>query len=264
MAGLAGLISVGGKYSSKNVSGQHRRLLSFYSFLSLIDVAAMWLQVLLTFIYGKPWMLAIPGIALLVNYVINYLQKKLWDVIDPPKPGDEDALLPEEILLINQCDENFDKWNTKYYRLGTWIRYIVMFWSHKFFMMPFTHFFGYLQFTLRSQDSYVVWSWDDRETIRFQRGFISQKQLQNPNKPFKFKGKLVSAKKDNFESDMLSKDPFYRPGTVEIPPEEIKDEVAPIDNLQQQPEDSIRNPKEDGEVQMEGGEPDSPEEDVYV
>jgi hypothetical protein len=73
MAGLAGLISVGGKYSSKNVSGQHRRLLSFYAFLSLIDVAAMWLQVLLTFTYGKPWMLAIPGIALLVNYVINYL-----------------------------------------------------------------------------------------------------------------------------------------------------------------------------------------------
>ena len=63
---------------------------------------------------------------------------------------------------------------------------------------------------------------------------------------------------------MLSKDPFYRPGTVDIPPEEIQDEVAPIDNLQQQPEDSIRNPKEDGEVQMEGGEPDSPEEDVYI
>ena len=167
MAGLAGLISIGGKYSSKNLSGQHRRLLSFYAMLGVIDVLAMWLQIIFTFMYGKPFMLAIPGAALLVNYVINYLYKKLWDVIDPPKPNDEDALLPDEIALINKCDENFDKWNTKYYRMAQWTRYIVMFISHKFFLMPFTHFFGYLQFTLRSQDHYVVWSWDDRETIRF-------------------------------------------------------------------------------------------------
>jgi len=41
--------------------------------------------------------------------------------------------------------------------------------------------------------------------------------LQNPNKPFKYKGKLVHKKADNFESDMLLKDPFYRPGTIEVP-----------------------------------------------
>lgn len=219
MAALAGIIAIGGKYSSKNVSGQHRRLLSFYAMLGVVDVMAMWAQVLFTFIYGKPWMLAFPGFALLVNYYINYLYKKLWDVIDPPKPQDEDQLLPEEILLINKCDENFDKWNTKYFRVATWTRRIVIFWSHKFFMMPFTHFFGYLQFTLRSQDSHVIWSWEDRETIRFQRGFISQKQLQNPNKPFRYKGKLVYQKADNFESDMLLSDPFYRPGNVFVPPE---------------------------------------------
>ena len=71
-------------------------------------------------------------------------------IIDPPKPEDEDQLLPAEILLINKCDENFDKWNDKYFRVATWTWRIVVFWSHKFFMMPFTHFFGYLQFTLRS------------------------------------------------------------------------------------------------------------------
>lgn len=218
MAALAGIISIGGKYSSKNVSGQHRRLLSFYAMLGIIDVMAMWVQMLFTFIYGKPWMLAVPGIALIVNYFINYQYKKLWDVIDPPKPLDEDQLLPEEIALINKCDENFDKWNTKYYRVGIWTRRIVVWWGHKFFMMPFTHFFGYLQFTLRSQDSMVIWCWDDRETIRFQRGFISQKQLANKTKQFRYKGKLVYHKADNFESDMLLSDPFYRPGNVFVPP----------------------------------------------
>jgi hypothetical protein len=150
MAALALIISIGGKYSSKNVSGQHKRLLSFYAFMGPIDVLAMWLQFGFTFLYGTYWMLAVPGLALLVNYYINYIYKKLWDVIDPPKPMDEDALIYEEILLINMCDENFDKWNTKYYGLAKWVYRIVVYWSHKFFAMPFTHFFGYLQFTMRT------------------------------------------------------------------------------------------------------------------
>jgi hypothetical protein len=51
-AALCGIISIGGKYSSKNVSGQHRRLLSFYSFVALFDVAAIWFQIIVTFVYG--------------------------------------------------------------------------------------------------------------------------------------------------------------------------------------------------------------------
>lgn len=92
MAALAGIISIGGKYSSKNVSGQHRRLLSFYSMLGVIDVLAMWAQVLFTVIYALEiiWIISIPCVALLFNYIINYKYKKLWDIIDPPKPEDED------------------------------------------------------------------------------------------------------------------------------------------------------------------------------
>lgn len=173
MAALAAAISVGGKYSSKNVSGQHRRLLSWYSMLGVVDVLAMWLQFGFNFLHGYPWMLAWSVWALLINYFLNYKYKKMWDIIDPPKPMDEDALVYDEILLINKCDENFDKWNTKYYRVANWVRRVVVWWSHKFFSMPFTHFYGYLQFTMRSQDSYAIWSWDDKETIRFQRGFIT-------------------------------------------------------------------------------------------
>jgi hypothetical protein len=49
----------------------------------------------------------------------------------------------KEILLINKCDENFDKWNTKYEPLAEKIMYATIFWSHKMFFMPYTHFFGY-------------------------------------------------------------------------------------------------------------------------
>lgn len=165
-------------------------MLSFYAFLGCIDVLGMWLQFIFTFVYGQLWMLAIPIIAIIVNYVINFLYKRLWDVIDPPKPGDEEALTYEEILLINKCDENFDKWNTKYYKEAGMIQRIVYFWSHKFFAFPFTHFFGYLPFTMRSQDGYSIWTWNDKETIRFQNGFINQQQLKNSNRHFKYKGKL--------------------------------------------------------------------------
>ena len=112
--------------------------------LGPIDTLAMWLQFGFTFMYGVYWQLAVPGLAILVTYYINCLYKKLWDVIDPPKPNDEEALSYEEVKLINKCDENFDNWNTKYYRVGTWVYRIVVYWNHKFFSMPFTHFFGYL------------------------------------------------------------------------------------------------------------------------
>jgi hypothetical protein len=56
----------------------------------------------------------VPLIALIVNYGLNYLWKTLWWEIDPPKPGNEEKMTEREVLLINNCDENFDKWNTKY------------------------------------------------------------------------------------------------------------------------------------------------------
>jgi hypothetical protein len=60
-------------------------------------------------------MVAVPGLAMLANWFLNYKYKKLWDEIDPPKPEDEDRLTKAEILKINKCDEHFDNWNGKYF-----------------------------------------------------------------------------------------------------------------------------------------------------
>jgi hypothetical protein len=125
-------------------------------------------------------MLVIPGIPLIANYYINYLYKKLWDEIDPPKPQDEEKLTREEILLINKCDENFDNWNTKYAKVADFVRKAVLFWSHKFFIMPFTHFYGYLHCTIRIQDHYCIWQWDPDELTKFINGKISQKNIVKP------------------------------------------------------------------------------------
>ena len=46
---LAAAIAIGGQYSSKNVFQQHRKLLSFYALLGLLDVLAMWAQLIFTF-----------------------------------------------------------------------------------------------------------------------------------------------------------------------------------------------------------------------
>ena len=70
---------------------------------------------------------------------------------------DEEKLDREEVLAINECDKNFDEWNTKYYGVGRIVYLIIKFGSHKFFSMPFTHFFGYQHFTMRTQDYYHSW-----------------------------------------------------------------------------------------------------------
>jgi len=92
MVALAAIISIGGTFSSKNVFGLHRRFLSFYALMGLIDVAAMWMQLLLTFATPNlPLQMAgMPGLALLGNYYLNWRYARLWAVIDPPKPADEE------------------------------------------------------------------------------------------------------------------------------------------------------------------------------
>lgn len=155
-------------------------------------------------------MVAVPGIALLVNYWLNNEYRKLWDEIDPPKPGDEEALTLDEVVLINQCDQNFDNWNTKYFGLGTWVYRLTVGLSHKFFQFPFTHFFGYLHCTMRTQDHYAVWQWDELEVKKFQIGRINQKDLKREKpRQFKYKGKLVPKKAENMEAEMLKDDMDY-------------------------------------------------------
>jgi hypothetical protein len=107
-------------------------------------------------------MVIIPAIAMLANWYLNFRYKQLWDEIDPPKPDDEERLSKKEILLINRCDEHFDTWNGKYFQIAGVVRKIVIFISHKFFQFPYSHFYGYLHCTLRTQDFYVQWTWDEK------------------------------------------------------------------------------------------------------
>ena len=45
-------ISIAGKYSSKNVSGQHRVFLSFYCWIGVLDVLALWVLLIICLIQG--------------------------------------------------------------------------------------------------------------------------------------------------------------------------------------------------------------------
>jgi len=113
----------------------------------------------------------------------------------------------EEVTLINRCDQNFDNWNTKYFGLGTWVYRLTIGLSHKFFQFPFTHFFGYLHCTMRTQDHYAVWQWDEQEVKKFQIGRINQKDLKREKpRQFKYKGKLVPKRAENMEAEMLKDD----------------------------------------------------------
>jgi hypothetical protein len=69
---LAGAIAFGGQFSSKNVFGLHRKLLSFYAMVGVIDCLSMWACVILTVFQGQYWQLAIPLLALAFNYFLNY------------------------------------------------------------------------------------------------------------------------------------------------------------------------------------------------
>lgn len=59
--------------------------------------------------------LAVPGLALLANYVLNIMYYRLWRILDPPRPADDEALTKEEILVINECDEHLAGWAAKHF-----------------------------------------------------------------------------------------------------------------------------------------------------
>ena len=74
--------------------------------------------------------------------------------MDPPKPKDDEDLSLKEVVTIRDCDVHFDQWNEKYFGIARHVKNSVMFASHKVFQMPFTHFYGYLHLTLRTQEHY--------------------------------------------------------------------------------------------------------------
>lgn len=78
-------------------------------------------------------------------------------MLDPPKPQNDEELTKKELTLINDCDMYFDTWNEKYSGTANMVKKIMTALSHKFFMIPYTHFFGYLHLTVRIQDHRVVW-----------------------------------------------------------------------------------------------------------
>lgn len=122
---------------------------------------------------------------------------KLWNVLDPPKPDDDNALTKHEVEAINECDQIFDQWNEKYAGAADFVKKVVMFGSHKFFYLPFTHFYGYLHFTVRVQETWKKWQWDSHDIARFRKNRgIDIRQLQKRDEgtgdfTFKYRGKLV-------------------------------------------------------------------------
>jgi hypothetical protein len=87
----------------------------------------------------------------------------------------------EEIERFNECDENFVKWHLKYPQTAKRIRNTVVILTYKFFFFPFSHFFGFLHFTMRTQDHLVVWQPDNELDIA----------MKNRDPNIKVKGKLV-------------------------------------------------------------------------
>jgi len=156
-------------------------------------------------------MIPITLIPLFGNYYINYQYMLLWDRLDPPKPEDEDDLNKKEVLLINDCDENFDKWNNKYFKLSDTIRKLTLFGSHKMFNLPFTHFFGYIHFTVRTQDYYCNWEWDEYEVQKWNMRRISYERVSDAN--YKYRGRLVPrANAHSFEQEMAKDGEAYEGG----------------------------------------------------
>jgi len=74
-----------------------------------------------------------------------------------------------------------------------------MFGSHKFFYLPFTHFYGYLHFTVRVQETWKRCQWDSHDIARFRKNRgIDISDLEKSEKidkktvwVYKYRGKLV-------------------------------------------------------------------------
>lgn len=143
-------VALTGQCSAKNVTGEHKRLLSFYALMGVLDTLSIWLLLFFCLLQGTFEMVVVPVLALLGTYYLNYLYRGLWDELDPPKPEDEARLSKSEALLINKCDENFDRWATKYADIAQRLKFLVTYVNHKLFAVPFTHFYGYRHFTLRT------------------------------------------------------------------------------------------------------------------
>ena len=122
-----------------------------------------------------------------------------------------------------------------------------MFGSHKFFYLPFTHFYGYLHFTVRVQETWKRWQWDSHDIARFRknRGIdISDLEKEDAagNWTFKYRGKLVP----ELKTDIL----------LELTAAQLKKSKSRRKGELQDVAEGDPNPadQEGGDVQYSGGE----------
>jgi hypothetical protein len=103
--------------------------------------------------------------------------------------------------LINKCDEHFDTWNGKYFQIAGVVRKIVIFISHKFFQLPYSNFYGYLHLTLRTQDFFVQWTWDEKDCRLFTDGILKPEDVKLET--YKFKGKLHPMRASGYQKELI-------------------------------------------------------------
>jgi hypothetical protein len=86
----------------------------------------------------------------------------------------------------------FDQWNQKYFKVAKYVKNAVALVSHKFFQMPYTHFYGYLHMTLRIQDHFMAWEWNFGQWQRWRNGSIPNSRMMDGK--YLFHGRLVVRK----------------------------------------------------------------------
>ena len=79
----------------------------------------------------------------------------------------------------------------------------MIFVGHKFFAFPYSHFYGYLHCTLRSQDYYVQWTWDEKQCVSFSKGHTSYKPEKVMKEELKFKGRLQPMRASGYVKELI-------------------------------------------------------------
>lgn len=99
--------------------------------------------------------------------------------------------------MISKCDQYFDRWNEKYFKVANVVKKLVMFTSHKLFQLPFTHFYGFLHLTVRIQNFHMNWEWNAEKVLRFEQQLAGSAKVRADaladveGEDYQYLGKLV-------------------------------------------------------------------------
>jgi len=86
--------------------------------------------------------------------------------------------------------------------------------SHKFFQMPYTHFFGYQHLTLRIQDNMQAWQWELADWRRYLNDNLTVNTIKKDD--YKFKGKLVSRAVGGLNEKMVESHSHHKGGQTMV------------------------------------------------